>query len=197
FAKAPVAGTAKTRLIPALGPAGAARLHRQLVRHTLRTAQAADLGPVSLWCAPDITHRFFRALAATTNIALHTQRGEDLGVRMYHALATLTVAAPTLLIGTDCPVLTPALLRRCASALRDHDAVFLPAEDGGYALVGMRAAHPGVFDGVHWGSASVMRQTRARLAHAALSWAEPATVWDIDRPADLARWQAGTTRSEV
>lgn len=191
FAKAPVAGTAKTRLIPALGPAGAARLHRLLVRHAIATAQAAALGPVSLWCTPDASHRFFRALAASHDIAIRVQQGHDLGARMHHTFIALTPTAPTLLIGADCPVLTPALLRACARALHaGEDAVFLPAEDGGYALVGLRAAQAGLFAGVDWGSAQVMAQTRARLKRSALRWSAPATVWDVDRPADLARLRA-------
>ena len=190
FAKAPVAGTAKTRLIPALGAAGAARLHRQLVRHALHTAQAAALGPVSLWCAPDTTHRFFRALAITTGIPLHVQHGEHLGERMHHALSALTATAPTLLIGTDCPMLDPATLQACAVALRNgEDAVFLPAEDGGYALVGLRRPQPGLFRNIDWGRDAVMAQTRDRLRDCDLRWAEPATVWDVDRPQDLARLQ--------
>ncbi|WP_260851515.1 TIGR04282 family arsenosugar biosynthesis glycosyltransferase [Denitromonas ohlonensis] len=190
FAKAPIAGTAKTRLIPALGPAGAARLHRQLVRHAVATAHTARLGPVSLWCAPDATHRFFRALAATTGIPLHVQHGAHLGERMHHALRALTTTAPTLLIGTDCPMLDAGMLQACASALqRGDDAVFLPAEDGGYALVGLRQPQPDVFRDIDWGSGAVMAQTRDRLRECALRWAEPATVWDVDRPQDLDRLQ--------
>ena len=190
FAKAPIAGTAKTRLIPALGAAGAARLHRQLVRHAVTTAHTAMMGPVSLWCAPDTTHRFFRALTATTGIALHAQHGEHLGERMHHALSALTATGPTLLIGTDCPMLTPTVLQDCATALqRGHDAVFLPAEDGGYALVGLRAPQPAVFRNIDWGSDAVMAQTRERLRECGLRWAEPATVWDVDRPQDLLRLQ--------
>ncbi|TVO59805.1 glycosyltransferase [Denitromonas halophila] len=188
FAKAPVAGTAKTRLIPALGAAGAARLHRQLVRHAVATAHTARLGPVSLWCAPDIAHRFFRALAVTTGVPLHVQHGEHLGERMHHALSTLTATAPTLLIGTDCPMLDATMLQDCANALRHgDDAVFLPAEDGGYALVGLRQPQPDVFRDIDWGSGAVMAQTRDRLREGGLHWSEPATVWDVDRPQDLAR----------
>ncbi|WP_230411935.1 TIGR04282 family arsenosugar biosynthesis glycosyltransferase [Denitromonas iodatirespirans] len=188
FAKAPVAGQAKTRLIPTLGPAGAARLHRQLVRQAVRTACAADLGPVSLWCAPGIGHRFFRALAATAALPLHPQHGDDLGARMAHAFATLTPQGLVLLIGSDCPMLTPTLLHDCAAALRHgDDAVFLPAEDGGYALVGLRQPQPALFAAIPWGSDTVMAHTRERLHLHGLRWSEPATVWDVDRPDDLAR----------
>lgn len=191
FAKAPVAGQAKTRLIPALGATGAARLHRQLVRQAVRIACAAGLGPVSLWCAPGIGHRFFRALATTAGLPLQAQQGDDLGARMAHAFATLTPHGPVLLIGSDCPMLTPALLHDCAAALRHgDDAVFLPAEDGGYALVGLRQPQPALFGAIPWGSDTVMAHTRARLNGHGLRWSEPATVWDVDRPDDLPRLSA-------
>jgi len=75
FAKAPVPGQAKTRLIPALGPDGAARLHARLVTHTLTTVSAAALGPVTLWCAPDTAHPFFDGLAARFGVTREVQRG--------------------------------------------------------------------------------------------------------------------------
>src|SRR5689334_14734736 len=128
FAKAPVAGEVKTRLVPTLGADGAARLHERLVEHALETAIAARLGPVELWCAPDPAHPFFEGCAQRFGVALRRQRGADLGARMHDAFAA--TGAPLLLIGSDCPALTPADLRACAAALGTHDAVFVPAEDG-------------------------------------------------------------------
>jgi hypothetical protein len=87
-------------------------------------------------------------------------------------------------------MLDAGMLQACASALqRGDDAVFLPAEDGGYALVGLRQPQPDVFRDIDWGSGAVMAQTRDRLRECALRWAEPATVWDVDRPQDLDRLQ--------
>src|SRR5512132_2769582 len=83
MAKAPIAGLAKTRLIPALGAAGAARLQRRLTLATLHAAREARLGPVTLWCAPDAGHRLFRALHRTTGIACRSQPDGDLGERMH------------------------------------------------------------------------------------------------------------------
>ena len=68
-----------------------------------------------------------------------------------------------------------------------NDAVFIPAEDGGYVLVGLRRPQPRLFAGVEWGSERVMVQTRQRLSELALSWVELPPLWDVDRPADLAR----------
>jgi rSAM/selenodomain-associated transferase 1 len=188
FARAPVPGAAKTRLIPLLGAEGAALLHAELVRHALRLALASDIGPVQLWCAPDCDHPFFTRCAEELGVSLRTQCGGDLGERMACAFgAALCENAPLVVIGSDCPALTPALVREAAGALRDHEAVFAPAEDGGYVLVGLSAPDPGLFKGIAWGSDSVMSETRARLERAGTRWKELETLWDIDRPEDIAR----------
>ena len=186
LAKAPVPGRAKTRLIPALGAEGASRLHARLLRHAVATALAATSpARITLWTALEHDHPLFRALAERYGIALRAQPEGDLGTRMHEALAAMD--APGLVIGSDCPALTPTLLRRCAAALMDADGVFLPVEDGGYALVGVRRAEPELFRGVDWGTDRVMAQTRERAA--ALGWrlACPARLWDVDRPEDLPR----------
>lgn len=189
FARAPVAGAAKTRLIPALGAQAAARLHRQLVLKTLQTAYAAKLGPVTLWAAPDTSHHFFRALSKH-DVTCRAQSEGDLGKRMQHALSS-THPMPTLLIGSDCAPLQASHLVAAAGVLKaGHDAVFLPAEDGGYVLIGLNAlASSTLFEGIPWGSSEVMCATRLRLAQLGYSWQEPVTLWDIDHPADLKRWQ--------
>lgn len=182
LAKAPVAGLAKTRLIPHLGADGAAALQRWLLRHTLATVQASGLGPVTLWCAPDTRHPEFAACRAFGPLRLRRQPAGDLGQRMHAA-----VAGATLVVGTDCPALTPALLREAAAALRERDAVVIPAEDGGYVLIGLRQPALAVFQGVDWSTDRVMAQTRQRLQAAGLMWHELASLWDVDRAEDVAR----------
>lgn len=189
FSKAPRAGETKTRLIPALGAAGAARLQRRLCLRTLDLACRAAHGKVTLWAAPDHRQRFFRAVQAQRGIELRSQSGSDLGERMSNAF--VAHAGPLLLIGTDCPALTEAHLATAATALHDgHDAVFIPAEDGGYVLVGLRRPQPRLFEGIDWGSDKVMTQTRERLVALGLRWAEPAMLWDVDRLEDLLRLAA-------
>jgi uncharacterized protein len=191
LAKAPIPGLAKTRLVPALGASGAARLQRELTRLALRTAQASGLGPVTLWCAPDARHRFFRALQRTTGVRCLVQPSGDLGDRMHTAFGLHCAQGPLLLIGTDCPVLRTDHLRQAAAALVDGaDAVFLPVEDGGYVLVGLRQPQPALFHGMTWSTDQVMAQTRARARDAGLRVQELDTLWDLDRPQDLARWRA-------
>jgi hypothetical protein len=189
FAKAPQPGSTKTRLIPALGAAGAARLQRQLTLNALQLAKRFAPEKVTLWCAPDTRHRFFRALNIHCGIQVCGQSGVDLGDRMAHAFAVS--AGPTLLIGTDCPALAVEHLEAAARLLcGGRDAVFIPAEDGGYVLVGLRTPQPRLFEDIDWGSERVMAQTRKRLIELGLSWGEPATLWDVDRPADLERLAA-------
>lgn len=188
LAKAPVAGLAKTRLIPALGAQGAARLQRQLTRQALRTALDAGLGAVTLWCAPHTQHRFFRALQRKAGVATLVQPGGDLGQRMHAAFQLHCAAGPLLLIGTDCPPLTAQHLRQAAQALLDgEDAVFHPAADGGYVLVGLRQPQPALFERMTWSTPTVMADTRARAHAAGLRVRELQTLWDLDVPADLQR----------
>jgi glycosyltransferase A (GT-A) superfamily protein (DUF2064 family) len=95
-----------------------------------------------------------------------------------------------MVIGTDCPALTADHLRGAASALADHDVVLVPAEDGGYVLIGMRAPQPGLFSDMVWGTETVLAETRARIARLGLTSCELETLWDVDRPEDLARLSA-------
>lgn len=192
FAKAPRPGLAKTRLAPALGADGAAALAARLLDHAVAQAVAAAVGPVTLCTAPDTADPAFAALAARHPLRLAAQGDGDLGARMHRAfVAALADAPAALLIGTDAPSLDADRLRAAAWELQHHDAVFVPAVDGGYALVGLRRPAPTLFDGMAWSTAQVMADTRERAAAAGLRWAELPPVHDIDEPADLAHLPAG------
>ena len=190
LARAPIPGAAKTRLIPALGAVGAARLQRWMLQRTVAMALVADVGPVSLWCAGDPAHPDFAVCRAFGRVDLHPQAEGDLGERMLAAVASSPTPAGTLVIGTDCPALGAAHLRESARALGGNDAVVIPAEDGGYVLVGMKTPAPEAFAGVDWGSARVMAQTRQRLAALGWRWHEADPLWDVDLPQDLERLYA-------
>lgn len=193
LAKAPVPGLAKTRLIPALGERAAARLQRRLTLRTLHTARKAAVGPVTLWCAPDPQQRFFRALARY-GVRCESQPTGDIGVRMLAAArwqAAQPDALPVIVLGTDCPALTPADIEAAARQLQAGMPVVLqPALDGGYVLIGLCTPQPTLFAGVDWSTDRVMAQTRARLATQGLLWWEAPTLWDVDRPDDLPRLRA-------
>ena len=190
FAKAPRAGEVKTRLIPLLGAEGAAALHRQLLHRALVTATHAGLGPVELHCAPDTEDPFLQECGRRFGVALAPQRDHDLGARMCHAFEeALARHARVILIGTDCPVLTEQHLRDAHAALADgNDAVLIPAEDGGYALIGLAQCDSRLFDGIAWGGDTVLAATRERLQSLGWRWHELETLWDIDRPEDYRRW---------
>lgn len=194
MAKAPIAGLAKTRLMPLLGAAGSAALQAWLLQRTVTTALAADLGPVSLWCTPDTDHPAFLACSRDSRLSLQRQPDGDLGLRMLTAAQASTTTAGVLLIGTDCPLLDVQHLRQAAAALREHDAVLLPAEDGGYVLLGLRQVRPEAFATINWSTERVLAQTRSRLSKLGWRWTEPETLWDIDYPADFARLQAMLTK---
>lgn len=192
FAKAPVPGLAKTRLAPALGEAGAAVLAERMLRQALAHAVAADVGPVELCAAPDASHPALQAAAAEHGVRLTEQGTGDLGLRMHRAFArSLMHHGRVLLIGTDAPALDAGVLRQAASALQDHDAVFVPALDGGYALVGQRRADLRCFSDMRWSHDRVMEDTRERLRAAGVRWAELPAVADIDEPTDLVHLPPG------
>ncbi len=192
FAKAPQPGEVKTRLIPLLGAEGAVGLHVRLVKHMIETARAALFSRIELHCAPDASDPFFQFCAGHYGVTVKAQTEGDLGARMYSASEkALTTHACVLLVGTDCPALTARHLRQAEKALRDGaDAVFVPCEDGGYALIGLRRVHATLFDGIGWGSDSVMAETRTRLQQLGWSWRELETLWDVDRPEDYTRLMA-------
>ena len=164
---------------------GAARLHAQLVERTLQTAVAAGFDGIDLYCSPSARNPFFGRMKKRFGIRLREQGRGNLGDRMYRALRRYPSA---ILIGSDCPAFRPADLRAAARALQGGaDAVLSPAEDGGYALIGVRRASRDLFAGIEWGSARVLAQTRRRLRRLRWQWTELRTVWDVDRPEDVAR----------
>jgi hypothetical protein len=191
FARAPIPGAVKTRLIPALGPTGATQLAIRMLRNALQVAADARLGPVQLHGAPDAQDPVLQSAAADAGATCLAQGAGDLGERMRLALAAALELVPrALLSGTDCPALDAAVLREADAALvTGADCVLVPTADGGFALIGFRreaiAAIDEVFSGIAWGSSSVMASTRDRLLRAGLRWKELATLVDVDEPADL------------
>jgi len=168
---------------------GAAALALRLLRHALAEAIAAGTGPVVLCRTPDAEHPALPRLADELGIESQPQGDGDLGTRMQRVFEH--AAGPTLLMGADAPALDAARLRQAAAALATHDAVFVPALDGGYALVGLNRAVPQLFERMRWSTPEVMARTRERLVAAGLRHAELDPVADIDLPADLAHLPAG------
>lgn len=189
FAKAPIPGQVKTRLMPALGVQGANVLHQRLVHDTLtRAAEVANV-EVELWCTPPLDHPFFTACARQFKVRLCPQGEGDLGQRMAHAFTTTLTETPwAILVGTDVPSLTTSDLRAASTALAEGEtAVLTPAEDGGYVLIGLSQMDMRLFTAIPWGGPTVAEHTRARLKALGWCWREFPCRWDVDRVEDLTR----------
>jgi rSAM/selenodomain-associated transferase 1 len=189
FAKAPLPGQVKTRLVPPLSAAKAARLHAAFIERTLQLACEAKLCPVQLWCCPHTHHPFFSRCRQSFPVTLHRQEGADLGARMHQAASSaLSEAECVVLIGCDCPALAASDLSEALDRLeKGYNAVLGPAEDGGYVLLGLRQSEPEIFSGIEWGNDTVLDATRSRLRSLGWHWHELAERWDVDRPEDLLR----------
>ena len=191
FAKAPQPGTAKTRLIPALGAEGAAALARRMLAHTLQQALAAGAGPVELCMSPSPNDAAWQSIALPEEVARTAQGEGDLGERMARVIFRVTKQQPVLLMGADCPGLTAAHIGEAASQFRAHDAVLLPVADGGYVLIGLKSPCPELFTVMPWSTSAVAAETLIRMKALGLkAWQGP-QLHDIDEPADLAWLPAG------
>lgn len=188
FAKAPQPGMAKTRLIPALGAEGAASLARRMLETTLERAVGAEVGPVELCATPAITDPGWRDIPIPGSVEISVQGEGDLGERLARAAQRgLERNAAVMLIGCDCPELESTALRRAAHALQGVDVVMHPTADGGYALLGLRRFHPGLFNDIPWSTSGVAHRTIQQVR--ALQWSlHVADMFsDVDEPADLRR----------
>ena len=194
FAKAPQPGNVKTRLIPALGAQGAAALAHRLLAHTLHQALEAKVGDVELCMSPSSADPAWQGVALPVAVLQTTQGDGDLGDRMARAVTRITrhtMAANTpssrqvLLIGTDCPALTAPLFKLAAQKLEQHDAVLLPAHDGGYVLLGLKAPCPELFEHMAWSTSVVAFETLRRMAALNMRIWQGPTLHDIDEPGDL------------
>lgn len=184
FTRYPEPGQVKTRLIPTLGPQGAAELHRRLTVHTLTWAQAtAREGGIEL--AVHFDGGSIRSMRESFGhgISFAPQVGGDLGDRLVAAFGE--VPTPTVIIGTDCPELTPDHIRSAFAALRCADMVLGPATDGGYYLVGLRKPQRQLFAGIPWGTNQVCRSTHRRAIESGLKVEMLTPLADVDRPEDL------------
>ncbi len=176
IAKEPLAGRAKTRLIPDLGEAGAAAVAR---------ASLAD----TLWAVAETpAARRILALDGSTGdwlpdagFEIVPQREGDLGDRLAGAFED-SGAAPALLIGMDTPQVNAGLLGAAIEALcaEDTDAVLGPASDGGYWAIGLRRSDPGVFADVPMSEESTGEVQRERLRSMGLRWTELEQLRDVD-----------------
>ena len=185
FAKAPVPGWAKTRLIPVLGEDGAARLAQRMLADTVTHALAAGLATPELCVTPHPDEPSW-AEHLPAGVRLSDQGPGDLGQRLATAaMRVIEDGERILLIGTDCPALDGKRLADAAAQLDHHDTVIHPAQDGGYVLLGLARTDPSLFTDIAWSTDAVAATTIARIE--ALGWSLfiGDTLQDIDEPADL------------
>ncbi|MEX1315860.1 MAG: TIGR04282 family arsenosugar biosynthesis glycosyltransferase, partial [Synechococcaceae cyanobacterium] len=188
LAKAPRPGAVKTRLEPALGAAGAARLAERLLRRTIGTACASGQGVVEVCASPGPDDPAWRRLSWPPELAWSEQSGGDLGERMAAvARRVLASGANLLLLGMDCAELDAHHLQTAAAQLCGADAALIPSLDGGYVLLGLRRFHPALFRAVPWSTGAVCAITRERLRTLGWSWREQCPLADLDEPVDLDR----------
>ncbi len=190
FAKAPVAGKVNTRLIADIGVQAATKLQHDLIDQRLSMLTQANLCAVSLMCSPDVHDDYFVHCKQQYPITLLAQSGPDLGVRMLNGIKqALQQYKYCIVIGTDAPALDEVLISQAIERLKTGDkVVFVPAEDGGYVLVGLQQPYEFLFQDITWGSAEVMQQSRSKLKKNGISFSELATCWDIDRLEDYQRY---------
>ncbi|MEX1994741.1 MAG: TIGR04282 family arsenosugar biosynthesis glycosyltransferase [Steroidobacteraceae bacterium] len=186
FAKAPLPGTVKTRLIPALGARGAAALARRMLDSTLACALGARVGPVELSMSPDPGADGWRDVTLPPAVERSAQGAGHLGARLARAAErSIARGERVMLLGTDCPSLSATLLRNAASALAETGAVIHCTADGGYALLGISRYDELLFRGVQWGGPEVASATLRRFRHLGWPLHVGRTLHDIDVPRDL------------
>ncbi|MFP6802566.1 MAG: TIGR04282 family arsenosugar biosynthesis glycosyltransferase [Pseudomonadales bacterium] len=184
--KAPVLGKVKTRLIQKLGARGALDLYQQMFERLISELSACRFN-TELWISPDKAHVFFDPYT----VPRFQQAGTDLGIRMKAALSNgLARHESVILVGADLPLIDRSYIEQAVSALKTHDVVLGPADDGGYGLVGVNAKTPDIFYDIDWGTERVLSQTCARLNRDGLDYGLLPLIWDVDRPEDLQRYNA-------
>ena len=183
FAKPPVAGRVKTRLIPDLGQSLATDIYRYCLDYALRLVRETTID-YQIWLSEDSHDSLF------AGESYYLQQGADLGSRMLSAIQShlqreTTEASAVILIGSDCLDLTHDHLQQAIDSLYSHDLVLLPTFDGGYALIGCRRIDAKLFADIDWGQNKVLQQTleNARSLNYQVSVLE--TVRDIDTLQDV------------
>lgn len=188
FAKLPEIGKVKTRMQPQLSVDDSLALHCDLTQHTYMQLAGNSEWSYELWVGSrGDTPDYFDRLQRLHSSSIHLQQGKDLGERMAHALEdALARYRYAIVIGSDCPQLTDEHLSSLIVQLQcGMDGAVIPATDGGYVAMGLSRISSKIFEGVDWGSSSVLEQTLARFDQLQWSVALMPALSDIDHPEDL------------
>ncbi len=191
FAKRPIPGLVKTRLIPELGEKEATWVHETLLKKTLNTLIDSHLGEVQLWWDKAWDDQaYLNNLGANGTFKVFSQEGEDLGQRMYNALSSqLKVFKKVILVGSDCPVLSASYLEQAIRTLDSADLVLGPSDDGGYVLIGATRMSSTILGNTQWGTPSVLATTTRQAENGGLALRLLPELWDVDLPEDYRRWR--------
>ena len=179
FAKQPHPGEVKTRLIPAIGAAGAVAVYRHCLNHSLSLLDT--MSNAQLWLNQNGNDPLLSSYPS------YLQQGQNLGDKMLHALQQgLKSHRKVILIGSDCLDLTPDHLQQVSEQLDLHDLVIIPATDGGYVLIAVRdRVEPHLFENIEWSSEQVLEQTLQRARACTISHTLLNPLRDIDHLEDL------------
>jgi len=189
FTRVPVLGRVKSRLALELGQVEALRAHEALVEDTLARLAVVPGVRSELWVDDEPNARVLHWCRAW-QLTLRQQHGADLGERMYVALTDcLALGEQGIVVGTDCPPVDAAYVRRAMQVLALHDVVLGPAEDGGFGLVGLSKPAPELFDGVAWGGNQALAATLANAIRLRLRICLLPAIWDVDEVEDWRRWE--------
>jgi rSAM/selenodomain-associated transferase 1 len=191
FAKTPVPGAVKTRLMPEYDTRQVAVIAETLIQWTVQLALAHWRGRVQLSVWPETDHPLFHELCARYDLPVTRQAPGDLGRKMHAALLAWTARGiPAAVMGCDVPHLPPAVLARANHLLRRGRAVLGPSRDGGYYLIGLPRACPLVFRGMPWGNVALLSKTLRVARSANLRFTLLPALHDIDTADDLRRVSA-------
>ena len=188
FAKPPLLGRVKTRLIPELGSESALNAHCEMVDLTLKKAAYLDCSS-SLWLSEKSPEGV--SWGQKYSLPVEVQRSGDLGIKMLDAISKTLANSPAkvVLIGSDCPILSQEDIRDALLWLDQQDIVILPCEDGGYGLIGMKETHAELFSKISWGTPKVTSETLDRARNSNLSVKCGSVIWDVDHIEDWHRYQ--------
>jgi len=186
FARAPVAGFVKTRMLPHLSRQEALKLHESLVIMCCKQLIASGLAEVQLWVDDQPDHPLFLSCLDRGVSSIKVQRGSDLGEKMFDCLShSLREYQSVILVGSDCPAIDDRYLREAFQALESAPLVFGPAFDGGYVLLGATEVRTELFDNIGWGGSDVLTNSLRAAKRLGLEASLLEALHDIDRPSDL------------
>lgn len=190
FARSPIAGQCKTRLIPLLNPQGASDFYKKLLVHCFHQLQNLHGIDISLYVYPDTDNYYIKNLAEKNSITLVEQQGNNLGERMFNAIHdSLQHYNKTVLIGTDCPLLDASYIETAFTEIRPNKLVLGPATDGGYVLIGAGRIEPCFFENINWSTKHVLEQSIANIVEANFEYCLLDVLWDIDTPDDFINYK--------